>query len=123
MSTADALEQGVEQIVVRVLERMGYFDDAEANEYRRKLALLYAKDFWKPAEAAFVLGCSDTHLRNLVKKAQAGQATRPIPFLDLDGATVFRREALLEWANLPKPRIAAVNVARRGGGAVDSARS
>lgn len=120
MSTPNPLEQGIEQIVRRVLGSMGYFDSSEANEYRRKLALLYAKDFWKPAEAAFVLGCSDTHLRNLVKKAQTKQTARPIPFLDLDGATVFPREALLEWAGQSKPRL---TVARRGGGAVDSARS
>jgi hypothetical protein len=104
----DPLEQGVEMVVVRVLERMGYFDDAEANEYRRKLTLLYAKDFWKPAEAAFVLGCSDTHLRNLVKKAQEGRTSRPIPFIDLDGAVSFPRQQLLEWAGQPKPKLAAM---------------
>ena len=100
------LEEGVEQIILRVLERMGYFDDAEANEHRRKLALLHAKDFWKPAEAAFVLGCSDTHLRNLVKKAQAGRTSRPIPFVDLDGTVSFPRQQLLEWAG--RPTLAAV---------------
>lgn len=108
MSAVDSLEQGVEIVVVRVLERMGYFDDAEANEYRRKLALLHAKDFWKPAEAAFVLGCSDTHLRNLVKKAQQGRTSRPIPFIDLDGAVSFPRQRLLEWAGQPKPKLAAL---------------
>lgn len=102
------LEEGVELIVVRVLARMGYFDDAEANRHRRKLALLYAKDYWRAAEAAFGLGCSDTHLRNLVKKAQAGQAARPIPFLDLDGTVSFPHQQLLEWAGQPKPRLAAV---------------
>ena len=105
-STVDPLEQGVEMVVIRILKRMGYFDDAEANEYRRKLALLYAKDFWKPADAAFVLGCSDTHLRNLVKKAQEGRTSRPIPFIDLDGAVSFPRQRLLEWAE--RPRLAAV---------------
>jgi hypothetical protein len=106
MSATESLEHGIELIVVRVLERMGYFDDEPANEYRRKLALLYAKDFWKPAEAAFVLGCSDTHLRNLVKKAQVGRAGQPIPFIDLDGTVSFPRQQLLEWAG--KPRLAAV---------------
>ena len=108
MSATDPLERGVEVIVVRVLERMGYFDDAEASEYRRKLALLYAKDFWKPAEAAFVLGCSDTHLRNLVKKAQAGRTGRPIPFIDLEGTVSFPRRQLLEWAG--RPKLASVEV-------------
>ena len=105
------LEEGVEQVVVRVLERMGYFDDEEANECRRKLALINAKQFLKPAEAAYLLGCSDVHLRNLVKKAMTGKEKRPIPFIDLGGDRLtvsFPREALLEWAGQPKVQLSVV---------------
>lgn len=98
-------EQGVEQVVVRVLERMGHFDDSEANECRRRLAVINAKQFLKPSEAAYLLGCSDNHLRNLVRKARGKKAARPIPFVDLDGTVSFPREALLEWAARPEAEL------------------
>jgi hypothetical protein len=96
------VEQGLEQMITRALERMGHFDTAEANECRKKLALINAKQFLKPSEAAYLLGCSDGHLRNLVRKARQGKTKRPIPFIDLDGTVSFPREALLEWAEQPK---------------------
>lgn len=96
------LEEGVEMIVVRVLERMGHFDDREANDCRKKLALINAKQFLKPSEAAYLLGCSDNHLRNLVRKAKEKMTARPIPFVDLDGTVSFPREELLEWAGRSK---------------------
>jgi hypothetical protein len=101
-SEQNLVERGLEQIVLRVLERMGYFDDAEVNECRRRLALINTKPYLKTAEAAFLLGCSENHLRNLVKKARGGKAARPIPFLDLEGTVSFPREALLNWAGQPK---------------------
>jgi hypothetical protein len=57
----------------------------------------------KPAEAAYLLDCSDGHLRNLVRKAKATKGGRPVPFVDLDGTVSFPREALLEWAGQSKP--------------------
>ena len=90
-------------MIVRALERLSYFDVPEANECRRKLALINAKQFLKPGEAAYLLGCSDSHLRNLVKKARRGQTSRPIPFIDLDGTVSFPRHELLKWAEQPRP--------------------
>ena len=55
-------------------------------------------------EIADLLGCSDGHLRNLVSKARRGKSAHPIPFLDLDGVTVFPLAKLLEWAERPKAR-------------------
>ena len=113
METKQSLvEQGLEQIVVRVLERMGHLHTPEAKECRQKLALINAKQFLKPAEAAYLLGCSDNHLRNLVKKAKGKKTNMPIPFIDLDGTVSFPREALLEWAGKPKAGLSIV-----GGGA------
>jgi hypothetical protein len=102
------LERGLEQMIGRALGRLGLFDVPEANECRRKLALIHAKEFLKASEAAYLLGCSENHLRNLVKKAQGRKTNRPIPFIDLDGTVSFPRAQLLEWAGLPKQRLSAV---------------
>jgi hypothetical protein len=61
-----------------------------------------AKEFVSIKETALLLNCSDGHIRNLVGKAQKGKASHPIPFLDLDGVTVFPRVKLLEWARQPR---------------------
>ena len=55
-------------------------------------------------EAAFLLDCSDGHVCNLVGKAKRLAKTYPVPFLDLDGVTVFPLDKLLEWAERPKLR-------------------
>jgi hypothetical protein len=72
--------------------------DPKVLELRRKLALINEKEFIYVAEAALLLNCSDGHIRNLVKKAKKNKTKNPIPFIDLDGPTVFKRVALLDWA-------------------------
>ena len=44
--------------------------DAKAAELRRRLGEINAKENISKKEAAFLLGCSEGHLRNLVAKAQ-----------------------------------------------------
>ena len=69
---------------------------------------IMAKEFVSIKEVALLLNCSDGHVRNLVNKAQRGKASNPIPFLDLDGVTVFPRVKLLEWAEQPKRKLRVV---------------
>lgn len=78
--------------------------DAAAEELRAKLARIRAKEFVSVAEAALLLGCSDGHVRNLVRRAKKGEARAPVPFRDLDGVVVFKLEELLAWSELPKSR-------------------
>jgi hypothetical protein len=56
-------------------------------------------------EAAFLLNCSDGHLRNLIKKAKHKKTSHPIPFNDLDGLFTFNREELIVWSRNPKERL------------------
>jgi hypothetical protein len=103
-----AVTEGLQAMIRQALAGMGLFDVPEANECRRRLAIIHAKEFLKASDAAYLLGCSENHLRNLVKKAQAKKTGRPIPFIDLDGTVSFPRAALLEWAGTPKPQLSMV---------------
>jgi hypothetical protein len=98
-------EKSVEEIAERVRQmleaespRPNEQSDPEAQELQRRLACIRVKEFVTVNEAALLLSCSNGHIRNLVKKAKKNQAKNPIPFIDLDGVTVFNREALLDWA-------------------------
>jgi hypothetical protein len=75
--------------------------DSADEKFAVTLRRIMAKEFVSIKETALLLNCSDGHIRNLVGKAQKGKATHPIPFLDLDGVTVFPREKLLDWAKQP----------------------
>jgi hypothetical protein len=77
-------------------------DDHAAQEIGKTLRMIRAKEFITIREAHVLLGCSDGHIRNLVDKARKGKTAYPIPFLDLDGVTVFHLAKLLEWAERPK---------------------
>lgn len=106
-----ALEQEVEKIVLRVLterEADGKQHD-EADDYRRRIAVINAKEFLTAKEASVLLGCSDGHLRNLVREAKKGRKRYPVPFRDLDGVITFPREELLKWSAEPKQRLRAVS--------------
>lgn len=71
---------------------------------RAKFESINSKEHISISEAALLLNCSAGHIRNLIHKARKKQTKRPIPFIDLDGVTVFNRIALLGWANpLPTP--------------------
>ncbi len=83
--------------------------DSELHKLGDALRRIMVKEFVSVREAALLLNCSDGHVRNLVNKAQRGKASYPIPFLDLDGVTVFSRAKLLEWAAQPKRKLRAVS--------------
>src|SRR5216684_827232 len=63
--------------------------DVQAQETRRLIERIKAKDFSSTNEAALLLGCSPQHLRNLVQRAIDQTTEYPIPFRDLDGVVVF----------------------------------
>lgn len=79
--------------------------DDEAAGTRQALEKIKAKEFASVAEAALLMGCSDSHVRNLVEKAIADRAAYPIPFADLDGVRVFPVQELLQWTRIAKPRV------------------
>lgn len=84
-------------------------DDHTVQEIGKTLRMIRAKEFITVREAHVLLGCSDGHIRNLVDKARKGKTSYPIPFLDLDGVTVFPLAKLLEWAERPKLKKRAVS--------------
>jgi hypothetical protein len=73
-------------------------DDASA-KLREQLKLINAKDHITVREAALLVSCSESHIRKLVMLARKRRTNRPIPFVDLEGVTVFPLTTLLEWAN------------------------
>ena len=104
-------EEHIESIAEQVFERLFEAKTKVPKEAwekserdRARLALVMSKRYVTVAEAAFLLGCSDGHVRNLVGKAKRRGTPYPVPFLDLDGVTVFPLDKLLEWAERPKLR-------------------
>jgi hypothetical protein len=95
---AERVKQKLESNTPEALQQ----PDPEALESQRVLARIRAKDNISIQEAAFLLNCSDGHIRNLVKKAKTKKTQQPIPFLDLDGVITFNREELLAWSRQPK---------------------
>jgi hypothetical protein len=79
-------------------------EDNELEGTKRRLARIMAKEFITIAEAAFLLSCSEGHVRNLLKKALNRETQYPIPARDLDGLFVFHREELLAWSLEAKTR-------------------
>jgi hypothetical protein len=84
-------------------------DGPDGQNLREALRQIMSKEFISVREARLLLGCSDGHIRNLVDKARKGKTTYPIPFLDLDGVSVFPRVKLLEWAERPKRKLRAAS--------------
>ena len=83
--------------------------DIEAANIQKALQRIMVKEFISIREAHLLLCCSDGHIRNLVDKARKKKTSHPIPFLDLDGVTVFQRVKLLEWAEQPKQKLRAAS--------------
>ncbi len=84
-------------------------EDIEAVNIQKALQRIMVKEFISIREAHLLLCCSDGHIRNLVDKARKKKTSHPIPFLDLDGVTVFQRVKLLEWAEQPKQKLRAAS--------------
>ncbi|MFN2455491.1 MAG: hypothetical protein ABR577_14850 [Pyrinomonadaceae bacterium] len=73
-------------------------DDA-STKLREQLALIKSKERVTVKEAALLLSCSESHVRKLVRLAHKGKSRRPIPFVDMEGVTVFPLRDLLGWAS------------------------
>lgn len=74
---------------------------------REQLALIKAKEHVTVKEAALLLSCSESHIRKLIRQARKGKSRHPIPFVDMEGVTVFPLSDLLDWAS-PKPQLQGV---------------
>lgn len=70
-----------------------------AAKLREQLALIKAKEHVTVKEAALLLSCSESHVRKLVRLARKGKSRRPIPYIDMEGVTVFPLSSLLDWAS------------------------
>lgn len=66
---------------------------------REQLAFIKAKEHVTVKEAALLLSCSESHIRKLVTLARKGKSRRPVPYVDMEGVTIFPRESLLNWAS------------------------
>jgi len=75
-----------------------------SHELQQKLALIKVKEHITVREAAMLLSCSESHIRKLIRMARKNKSPKPIPYVDMEGVTVFPREALQGWAS-PKPQI------------------
>ena len=110
------LDARIRHIAEEVIEREQSSSGAgsKAEELSVRIARIRAKDFLSASEAALLLGCSDGHLRNLVREAKKGRKRHPVPFCDLDGVYTFPREELLRWAAEPKARLRKVEPGGQG---------
>ena len=73
--------------------------DDSAAKLRQQLALIKAKEHVTVKEPALLLSCSESHIRKLVMLARKGETRRPIPYVDMEGVTIFPRDSLLNWAS------------------------
>lgn len=73
--------------------------DEASSKLREQLAFIKAKEHVTVKEAALLLSCSESHIRKLVMLARKGKTRRPFPYVDMEGVTIFPREALLNWAS------------------------
>ena len=83
--------------------------DNGAAKLREQLALIKAKEHVTVKEAALLLSCSESHVRKLIMLARKGKSRRPIPFIDMEGVTVFPLSSLLDWARPEQQRPATAN--------------
>lgn len=72
--------------------------DGAPAKLREQLALIKAKEHVTVKEAALLLSCSESHVRKLIALARKGKSRHPIPFVDIEGVTVFPLCNLLDWA-------------------------
>lgn len=78
-----------------------------SKDLREKILYIKAKENITVKEAALLLSCSESHIRKLVMLARKGKSRRPIPFVDIEGVTIFPLRPLLEWSN-PKTNLQAI---------------
>lgn len=99
------LDERIEQIARDVLQALihdsalSHASDEASARLRGQLELIKVKEHVTVKEAALLLSCSESHIRKLVMMARKGKSRRPIPYVDMEGVTVFPREMLLTWAS------------------------
>ena len=95
----------IEDIARQVFEQMtpAVQPDTEAEDTRKAIGRLMAKEFLSIREVSFLFGCSENHVRTLIQRAVEKSTKHPIPYCDLDGLVVFERVSLLAWAHERKP--------------------
>jgi len=81
--------------------------DDKSARLREQLTFIKAKEHITVREAALLMSCSDSHIRKLVMLARKRKTARPIPFVELEGMTVFPLADLLNWAK-PQTRLQVV---------------
>jgi hypothetical protein len=103
---SNLLDERMKEIAREVAQEVmrHYVADTQAENQasahlRQQLTLIKAKEHVTVKEAALLLSCSESHIRKLVILTRKGKAHRPIPFVDIEGVTVFRLSALMDWAN------------------------
>ncbi|MGB9178893.1 MAG: hypothetical protein WCB68_06540 [Pyrinomonadaceae bacterium] len=103
---AALLSERVKQIAREAFQEMtnDYIDQTHATndaaiKLCEQLALIKVKERVTVKEAAMLLSCSESHVRKLVRLARKRKSHHPIPFVDMDGVTVFPLSSLLDWAS------------------------
>ncbi|GEM_PF-4137481 len=103
----EAIEVAISEECARrehaLLERIGTPCE-KAMTIKNKMDEILAKEFITSKEAAFMLNCSESHIRKLINLAKSGEDSNPIPYTPLGSdLTVIHTKSLLEWA-LPQKR-------------------
>jgi hypothetical protein len=89
------LDERIEQIardVIQAIIHDSALSHASGEAYarlREQLELIKVKEHVTVKEVALLLSCSQSHIRKLVTMARKGKSRRPIPFVDMEGVTVF----------------------------------
>lgn len=107
------LDERIEQIARDVLQAiihdsaLSHPSDEASAKLRGQLELIKVKEHVTVKEAALLLSCSESHIRKLVMMARKTKTRHPIPYVDMEGVTVFPRQILLDWAR-PTPQLQVV---------------
>ena len=106
------LDERMKEIAREVLQELiqvrdGCASRSDQTTLHEQLTMIKAKEHITTKEAALLLSCSESHIRKLLMLARKGKSHHPIPYVDLEGVTVFPLEALLNWAR-PIPSLQVV---------------
>jgi hypothetical protein len=101
---AGLLDKRMREIARAVFEEAAHdfmgqpLTDSSAAKLREQIAFIKAKEYVTVKEASLLLSCSESHFRKLVRLARKGKSRRPIPYVDIEGVTVFPLSELSDWA-------------------------
>lgn len=98
----EAIQAAIEQTAERTISALlsGINEPSEkAKEIKHKIEAILAKEFITTQEAAYLLSCSDAHIRNMVNESESGKTKNPIPFTRLGSKIIIlHTKSLIEWA-------------------------